>query len=275
MNNDLDRSIFDRLLSDYFSIDKKKRSKTRSKTLIYSGEQIEKISESDKPFDFSNYYDKKKRSEIFHILDKHFIHSDRQIGKISESDKPFVIPTFLWILSVSNISSSMERESNIQFSHFVPTHDISSYVKVNDNGEKWFYPTTEVPMVVAGWFGKLPTPNKSSRLALVYSLKCIHHRRGDIVSMEKPLTILYKDKNLELDFVKRVFSEQRKETKENFKKSSQEWRGSEKIRWFQIKKCENCGREFIAYRNDARSCSLSACKKALSRKRKIRTYKKN
>lgn len=148
-------------------------------------------------------------------------------------------------------------------------------------------------VLVAGIFKDIPL-EKASRIAFFYSFKCIqfpgglitpkprkikmHHAYGngfDIrIDLENnQINIFYRDPMIPQKWITNVVRDYRKEmenTFNQFRKKATGQPNTEPKKY--LKRCKNCGRPFEAHRNDARSCSLSACKKALSRRDKIRDY---
>ncbi len=177
----------------------------------------------------------------------------------------FINETLSLIWEYFDINTPIRDENSkvrIVFSVFTP--EIDNY----DPDTK----IVSLPIVVAGWFNDYPSFQEcGAHLAIVYSGGCLQHERAGVIGL-KPMFLNYCSPSIPKKYYRKLISSHKKEFRERWQEYYKKWKRLQIEEGEAIKRCECCGREFIAKRSDARACHLSACKKALSRKKKLRTY---
>ncbi len=229
---------------------------------------------------------------VFKLLEKYVFQTKLRCIDSSDVGLHLLVPDILRILIRSNFDAPVSE--TIIFETYLPSGSTLSpylqkvvfkegienlkeeipFVVKNKNNNRYFLATRKYPMLVVGWFGKAISERKPSNLAFIYFVWVDQHRMGDVVSIRRKRGLLYKNDCITISFVSQAIKEIRDEIKETYKKNSQKWKEIRESpqKYGELKECENCGRDFLAHRTDTRSCPRSVCKKALSRKNKIRDY---
>lgn len=190
------------------------------------------------------------------------------IRNLSNEDFVFLVSSF--VKAILKPPATIPIEGKIRVSGYTPIKP--RFFK----GAGSFSKIHKLPILIIGWCGESAdffSPVTSTRLAFVAFGVCSEFLGVGIEKIQNPIIPVYRDSIVGYDAAVRMIKEFQKNIKAKYKEKLNSVK-HRKIKWTYHKLCENCQREFIAYRSDARSCHKVACKKALSRKSKVRQYKR-